>query len=179
MKKYGLVCRIRQKKFKKRKQPHASISNVLNRNFHADQPGEKFCIDITYVEVKKSFKRWMYICAVKDLYNNEIVAYHMSTTQDMKLVLHTLYQLKEKGFVKGAILHSDQGFHSTNPTYIRTVANMSLTQSMSRRGNCWDSNKIRHESSGIPNSCHIGHFFIRVYLTGTSSFESALCSLFL
>jgi putative transposase len=139
MRKYGLVCKIRQKKFKKRKQPHAHISNILNRDFQAHQPGEKFCIDITYVEVKKPFKRWMYVCAVKDLYNNEIVSYHMSTTQDMRLVLQTLHQLKERGFMKGAILHSDQGFHFTNPTYIRTVANMGLTQSMSRRGNCWDN----------------------------------------
>ncbi|WP_240620171.1 IS3 family transposase [Peribacillus acanthi] len=139
MRKYGLVCKIRQKRFKRPIQPHGTIKNILNRKFNAQRPGMKFCIDITYVEVKKPIKRWAYVCAVKDLFNNEIVAYTVGPHQGMSLVLDSLNQLKEKGFEKGAILHSDQGFQFTNPTYIKRLERYGLTQSMSRRGNCWDN----------------------------------------
>ncbi|WP_240338540.1 IS3 family transposase [Peribacillus alkalitolerans] len=144
MRKYGLVCKCRQPRFKRRKQPHGTISNVLDRQFTSDAMGKKFCIDITYIEVKKPGRRWIYLCAIKDLFNNEVVAYNISQQQDMKLVLETIQQLKEKGFEKGAILHSDQGHHFTNPSYISTLANLGLTQSMSRRGNCWDNASIEN-----------------------------------
>jgi putative transposase len=139
MNKYGMVCQIRKKKRKRVKQPVGKHKNILDRQFEAKGPGEKFCIDITYVQVNKPSKRWVYLCAIKDLYHGEIVAYQISTRLDMNLVMDTLRQLKEKGFEKKAILHSDQGFHFTNPMYIRTVKEMGVTQSMSRRGNCWDN----------------------------------------
>lgn len=139
MRKYGLVCKIRQKRLKHYKQPHGTIPNRLKRKFKVNMPGKKFCIDITYIEVKKPFKRWLYLCAIKDLYNHEIVAYSMGTNQGMQLVYSALQQLKEKGFKQGALLHSDQGFQFTNPSFIKRVANYGLTQSMSRRGNCWDN----------------------------------------
>lgn len=139
MKKYGLYCRIRQKRFRNRPQPHGKIPNVLNRDFNAIRPGIKFAVDITYVEVEKGPHPWIYVCAIKDLFNGEIVAHSQGTSQDMKLVYRALDGLKKKGFVKGAILHSDQGFQFTNPGYIKRLKDMGITQSMSRRGNCWDN----------------------------------------
>jgi putative transposase len=139
MRKFGLVCRIRQKRFKRNTQPHGSIRNILNRDFNANKPGVKFCIDITYVKVRKPFVRWAYVCAIKDLFNNEIVAYKVGPHQGLTLVMEAINQLKEKGFEKGAIIHSDQGFQFTNPTYIKKVESYGLIQSMSRRGNCWDN----------------------------------------
>jgi transposase InsO family protein len=139
MRKFGLVCKIRQKRFKRNSQPHGTIENILNRNFQSNRSGLKFCIDITYVKVRKPSVKWIYVCAIKDLYNNEIVAYTIGQHQGMSLVMEAIRQLKEKGFENGAILHSDQGFQFTNPTYIQTVESYGLTQSMSRRGNCLDN----------------------------------------
>lgn len=139
MRKYGLQCKIRRKRFKHRPQPHGKIPNILNRNFKANKQGIKFSIDITYVEVKKGNQKWMYVCAIKDLFNGEIVSYSIGTSQEMSLVHRTLDELTKKGFAKGAILHSDQGFQFTNPAYIMRLKRMGITQSMSRRGNCWDN----------------------------------------
>jgi len=139
MRKYGLQCKIRRKRFKNRPQPHGTISNILNRNFKAKKPGIKFAIDISYVELKKGKQKWMYICAIKDLFNGEIVSYSVGTSQELKLVYRAIEKLKKKGFAKGAILHSDQGFQFTNPRYIMRLKRMGITQSMSRRGNCWDN----------------------------------------
>lgn len=139
MLKYGLYCKIRRKRFKHQPDPHAIIPNILNRNFKAVRPGIKFSIDITYIPVSRGNQKWVYLCAIKDLFNGEIVAYSMDTSQKTKLVYQTLEKLKEKGFEKGAILHSDQGTQFTNPGYQMRVKKMDLTQSMSRRGNCWDN----------------------------------------
>jgi transposase InsO family protein len=128
-----------RRKFKSQKQLHVIVDNVLNRNFKALKPRIKFSIDITYLEVLKPHKNFLFLCAIKDLYNNEIVAYSIGQNQKLELVYQTLEQLKEKGFVKGAILHSDQGVQFTNPSYRNRLKEMHLTQSMSRRGNCWDN----------------------------------------
>lgn len=139
MRKYGLFCRIRQKKYRHYSTLHKKIPNILNRNFHAKKPGIKFAIDITYVEIKKGKRKWAYVCAIKDLFNGEIVSYSISTSQNMELVFQAIDGLKRKGFMKGALLHSDQGVQFTNPAYMARLEKMGITQSMSRRGNCWDN----------------------------------------
>ncbi|MFK9090562.1 DDE-type integrase/transposase/recombinase [Bacillus salipaludis] len=59
----------------------------------------------------------MYLSAIKDLYNNEIVAYHVSRRNDLKLVIDTVKKAKKKRNVKGVLLHSDQGFQYTSRQY--------------------------------------------------------------
>ena len=139
IRKYGLQCKIRRKRFKRFPQPHGKIPNILERNFRANKPGIKFAVDITYMDVKKGNQKWMYLCSIKDLFNGEIVAYSIGTSQEIALVHRALNELQKKGFAKGAILHSDQGFQFTNPAYMKRLKDMGITQSMSRRGNCWDN----------------------------------------
>src|SRR5699024_11652143 len=93
--KYVLVCKIRRKRFKHQNQPVGDIPNILNQNFKAMKPKIKFAVDITYLEVKKGRQKWAYLCAIKDLYNNEIVAYSMGTSMDTNLVYEALDQLKK------------------------------------------------------------------------------------
>lgn len=121
---------------------HSKIGNILNRNFKARRPGIKFSVDISYLPVTRPEKDFLYLCAILDLYNNEVVAYSISETMDMNFVHRTVSQLQKRGFAKGAILHSDQGIHFTNPVYITRLKKLNLTQSMSRRGNCWDNAPI-------------------------------------
>lgn len=118
---------------------HHTIGNLLNRNFKAIKPGIKFCIDISYLEITKPKKDFLFLCSIMDLYNNEIVAYSVGNHQDMGLVHEALDRLQERGFKKGALLHSDQGAQFTNLSYMNRLKAMRLTQSMSRRGNCWDN----------------------------------------
>lgn len=139
MRKYGVRCKIRRPRYVKSNEIHKTVPNLLNRNFKVKKPGLKFAIDITYLPVKKGPNRFMYLCAIKDLFHDEIVAYSLGLRQDMELVYEALEQLKEKKFVKGAILHSDQGAQFTNSGYLMRVKKMELTPSMSRKGNCWDN----------------------------------------
>jgi len=136
---YNLPLKTQRRKFRVHNVPHIVVDNILNRNFKALKPGIKFVVDITYLEIVKPAKKFIYLCAIKDLYNNEIVAYSIGRYQTVSLVFEALNILKEKGFVKGAIIHSDQGSQFTNPQYMNRLKDYHLTQSMSRRGNCWDN----------------------------------------
>ena len=155
MRKYGLQCKIRRKRYKHRPQPHGDVPNILKRNFKAIRPGVKLAVDITYVPIKKGSQKWVYVCAIEDLYNREVVAYSTGTSQDLELVYRALFELKKRGFAKSAILHSDQGIQFTNPSYMKRLKDMGITQSMSRRGNCWDNacieNFFGHMKSEMPH----------------------------
>lgn len=138
-KEYKMPLKSKRRKHQRRLKIHARIANLLNRNFKALRPGLKYSIDISYLEIKKPKKEFIYLCAIKDLYNNEIVAYQISDYMDIELVKSTVELLKGKGPEKGAIIHSDQGTQFTSPKYAQTLEELNLTQSMSRRGNCWDN----------------------------------------
>jgi len=157
MRKYGIRCKIRQRRHVKSNEINKKVPNLLDRNFKAKKPGMKFSIDITYLPVKKGPNKFIYLCAIKDLYHDEIVAYSIGARQDLELVYEALERLKEKKFVKGAILHSDQGVQFTNSGYQMRVKEMGLTPSMSRKGNCWDNACIENFFSHF--KCEIGCFF--------------------
>lgn len=111
--------------------------NALQRQFKADAPNQKWVTDITQYRVGET---WLYLSAIKDLFNNEIVAYHMSLRNDNQLVLQTF----EKAFnktkdVTGLIVHSDQGFQYTSHAYHDMLPKVGAQISMSRRGNCHDN----------------------------------------
>ncbi|WP_375295271.1 transposase [Paenibacillus sp.] len=89
--------------------------NVLKRNFKADKPNQKWVTDVTQYRV---YDTWVYLSVIKDLFNNETVAYHASLRNDNQLVLETF----NKAFTKtkdvtGLIVHSDQGFQYTSHAY--------------------------------------------------------------
>lgn len=81
--------------------------------------------------------------AIKDIASKEIVGWKTSTSLTMEFVLDSIDELKKSRLRQnGALIHSDQGFHYTNPEYINKVKEMNLTQSMSRKGNCIDNAPI-------------------------------------
>ena len=155
MHKYHLVCVLPKPKFKRRSQPFGTVKNVLNREFSSEKPLQKLCLDITYLKVTEPYPKWVYLCAVKDLYNQEIIAYDISPSQNMKQIFRVLHQLSKLPLENHAILHTDQGFQFTNKYYMKRVVDMGLIQSMSRRGNCWDNacieNFFRHFKAELPH----------------------------
>lgn len=141
---YGIISPIRKakpyKKMMKATQEHKTKQNIVNRDFDRGAPYKVLLTDITYLPYGKG--QMAYLSAVKDGATGEIVAHHFSTSLKMNLVYRTLEKLES---VTSDIpeteryLHSDQGFHYTNPTFQQTVEQMGFIQSMSRRGNCWDN----------------------------------------
>ena len=135
---YHLPLKTQTRAYRLATHEHRTMGNLLNRNFHAIKPGIKFAMDITYIRANKQSK-FMYLCAIKDLYNGEIVASRIADHQRVELVLETLDELKKNGYKKGALIHTDQGTQFTNGVYLNRLKEMKLTPSMSRRGNCWDN----------------------------------------
>ncbi|WCF10663.1 DDE-type integrase/transposase/recombinase [Paenibacillus thiaminolyticus] len=95
--------------------------NLLKRNLTADQPTQKWVTDVTQYRVGDER---LYLSAIKDLWSNEIIAYHMSKRNDNELVLETFKSAFETqkdatGKIAGLIVHSDQGFQYTSHAYHR------------------------------------------------------------
>lgn len=140
MKKYNLVAKIRRrnpyKAIMKKTAEHRTFANQLDRQFTQIIPHRVFCTDITYMFFNT---RVAYLSVVKDIATGEIVAWHLLTHITIELVLETIKQMDK---YQNALIHSDQGFHYTNPEYIEKVKALEMIQSMSRKGNCIDNAPI-------------------------------------
>lgn len=136
MRELGVTSVIRKKRPFYGRRGSVIFKNVLNREFYAESMFQKLVTDITYVRIGDTFA---YLSAVLDLYNNEIVAWEVSSRNDLELVHNTLNQLRDKSFEKGALLHSDQGFQYTTKSYEKQVKELGIQGSHSRRGNCHDN----------------------------------------
>lgn len=147
----GIKAVIRKKKpYYGKKEAYVVSDNHLNRNFHASQPNEKWVTDITYLIFNG---RRLYLSAIKDLFNNEIVAYHVSQRNDLKLVIDTVKKAKKKRNVEGVLLHSDQGFQYTSRQYNNLLKRYKMKASMSRKGNCWDNACMENFFSHFKSEC--------------------------
>ena len=143
MRKLNIKSVIRKKKFKysKLKIEYCSTKeNILNRNFKAEKVNEKWSTNITYLFYENGKKK-AYLSAIKDLFNNEVVAYKVSKHLDLSFVLETVNTAVKgnKNNINGLILHSEQGTHYASKTYQALLSKHGITQSMSRRGNCLDN----------------------------------------
>jgi len=111
--------------------------NIINRNFKSDKPLEKIVTDVTEFKI---FNRKVYLSAILDLYNNEVIEYKISNRGDLKLVASTVDNLiKNNNNLCNTIFHSDQGFQYTNKYFRKKLANYGIVQSMSRKGNPLDN----------------------------------------
>ena len=139
MKEMGLRALIRARK-RSRHVPEISdvhVPNVLKRDFSAKTPNEKWATDITEFNVNG---QKLYLSACIDLYNGEIIAHRMARRPVFDLVSGTLdVALARVKHVAGLTVHSDQGWHYKMQPYRAMLAHRGVTQSMSRRGNCFDN----------------------------------------
>lgn len=164
MKVLGLKsCQLPSHKYKKADQPHVSIPNRLDRQFDVQVPDQVWTGDITYVW---SGRRWAYLAVVLDLFARRPIGWAMSLTADSTLTISALRMAYEsRGRPEGVMFHSDQGCQYTSLAFQQQVWRYRLTQSMSRRGNCWDNSPTERffrslKSEWIPD-------------VGYSSFEEA------
>ena len=125
--------------------------NLLNRDFKADRPNQKWVTDISYIPTKQGF---LYLSVIRDLYDNSIVAYKTATQQTINLVLNTIKAAKRKEKVTAELqLHSDQGFQYTSQAYFNLTQSYGITQSMSRRGNPYDNALAENFFSILKTEC--------------------------
>ena len=138
MKELGLVCRVRMKKYRSYKGKVGKIApNLLNRNFYAEKPNQKWVTDVTEFSL---FGEKLYLSPILDLCSSDLVSYTISDRPVLSMVTNML----EKAFEKipdgtELILHSDQGWQYQHKQYQRMLCKKGVQQSMSRKGNCLDN----------------------------------------
>ena len=142
MQKMGLRALIRAKK-RSLQVPSMSdehVPNVLQRDFCANTPNQKWATDVTEFNVGG---HKLYLSACMDLYNGEIVAYRMARRPVFEMVSSMLETaLSQTSCAADLIVHSDQGWHYKMQPYRAMLARRGAKQSMSRKGNCFDNAAI-------------------------------------
>jgi transposase InsO family protein len=112
-------------------------SNVLNREFTADGPNQKWVADITYIPTEEG---WLYVAGVLDLFSRKIVGWDMSSQIDATLVERALRMaLYQRQPGKGLLHHSDRGVQYASHQIRDILAANQIQVSMSGKGNCYDN----------------------------------------
>lgn len=112
--------------------------NHLNRSFSAHSPGQKWVSDITYIPTRQG---WVYLTIIMDLYDRKIIGWALSTnmtTDDTVLAAWTM-AISNRPITLPLIFHSDRGVQYASFTFKDALKKHPVTQSMSRKGNCWDN----------------------------------------
>ena len=111
--------------------------NLLNRDFTATAPNQKWCGDISYIWTDEG---WMYLAVVIDLYSRAVIGWSIQTTMSRQLVCDALMMaLWRRGFPRGVLFHSDRGSQYCSHDYQKMLKSFGFICSMSRKGNCWDN----------------------------------------
>lgn len=120
--------------------PQHIAENVLNRNFHAEAPNQKWLTDVTEFKYHDGSEiRRVYLSAIIDLYDRRIVSYVIRDNNDTCLVFDTLDAAIASNPGAHPMLHSDRGFQYTTRAFHIRLVNAGMQQSMSRVGKCIDN----------------------------------------
>ena len=111
--------------------------NLLQQNFSASKPNEKWVSDITYIWTEEG---WLYLAVVMDLYSRMVVGWSMSERMTSKLVIDALQMaIWRRKRPYGVIIHSDRGSQYCSHEYQKLLADNGFICSMSKRGDCYDN----------------------------------------
>ena len=139
MRRQGLVAKAARKFKVTTDSDHALpiADNLLDRDFTADAPNQKWVQDITYLWTNEG---WLYLAVVIDLYSRSVVGWSMNKRMKASLVTDALTMaLFRRGFPHDVLLHSDRGSQYCAHAYRNLAKKYNLRLSMSRKGNCWDN----------------------------------------
>lgn len=115
----------------------SSADNLLARQFNAVRPNQKWVTDVTEFKVKEEK---LYLSPICDLYNKEIIAYHLTTKPTYEMIEQMLMgSVKRLRTEETPILHSDRGWQYKMKAYLETLQAHHITRSMSAKGNCLDN----------------------------------------
>lgn len=155
MKKFNLKAICSRRKYKSYKGTVGKIAdNILNRNFVATQPNQKWTTDVT--EFSGPFGK-AYLSPILDMFNGEVIAWDLSTSannQQIRKMLQRAFS-KHKN-LEGLIFHSDQGWQYQHKQFSEKLKQKGITQSMSRKGNCLDNSIIESFFGTLKRECFYG-----------------------
>ena len=133
------------------KHSHAVAQNILQRDFEATAPNQKWLADMTYVPTDEG---WLYVALVLDLYARKLVGWAMSQTMPQELTLRALdVALGWRDPDPGLLHHSDRGSQYAAKDYRDKLAARSITVSMSRKGDCWDNAPMESVNGTLKVEC--------------------------
>jgi putative transposase len=116
---------------------HPIAKNVLDRDFEAQRPNQKWVTDITYIWTSAG---WLYLSTVMDLYSRRIVGWSMADHMRTELCLDALRMaINQRTNITGLVHHSDRGVQFSSGDYRAALKAHGIECSMSRRANCWDN----------------------------------------
>jgi putative transposase len=116
---------------------HTLAPNVLDRQFTASAPNQKWVADFTYVWTSEG---WLFVAVVLDLFSRRVVGWSMHPVMTAQLVADALTMaVWRRGAVEALLHHSDRGSQYTSESFQRLLDELGVTCSMSRSGNVWDN----------------------------------------
>ena len=143
MDKYGLKCPYRgpnpYRRMAKALKTNTVFPNKVNREFLKDGVRKVLLTDITYIFYDQKV---CYLSTILDAFTREVLAYELSPNLMVNFVLSTVDKLMAAHgctLDDTTIVHSDQGCHYTSKAFIQKLKDNKFSQSMSRKGNCWDN----------------------------------------
>jgi transposase InsO family protein len=113
--------------------------NLLNRNFTVARPNQAWAGDITYIQTDEG---WLFLAVVIDLFSRRVVGWSMGEDMRRELVMDALemaWYSRSSGKRTGLVFHSDRGSQYASYEFRKLLESCGITQSMSRKGNCWDN----------------------------------------
>jgi len=137
-------------------------SNLLQQNFSASRPNEKWVSDITYIWTEEG---WLYLAVVMDLYSRMVVGWSMSERMTSKLVIDALQMaIWRRKMPRGVIIHSDRGSQYCSHDYQKLLAENGFICSMSKRGDCYDNASMESWNHSFKvEAIHGEKFLTRVF----------------
>jgi len=131
--------------------------NVLERDFEATAPDQKWLADMTYVPTAEG---WLYLALVLDLFARKIVGWAMSATMPQELTIEALHvALGWRNPPTGLVHHSDRGSQYAAKNYRKVLKARGITVSMSRKGDCWDNAPMESANGTLKVECVHGESF--------------------
>ncbi|MGY4828076.1 IS3 family transposase [Sphaerotilaceae bacterium SBD11-9] len=148
MREQALRARPRRRGLPKDRGARSAVAdNVLDRQFRADGPNQKWVADFTYIWTAEG---WLYVAAVLDLYSRRIVGWSMQESMTSQLVVDALMMaVWRRGKPVALLHHSDQGSQYTSEHFQNLLEDQGITCSMSRAGEVWDNSAMESFFSSL------------------------------
>lgn len=128
---------VKPPKFKSVKEDVGTCDNILKQKFDQPAPNKVWVSDFTYIRVSN---RFLYICAILDLYARKVIAYRVSNKIDRFLAIDTLNDaVKNRGTSSGIVFHTDQGSQFTSKDFRKEIDKFNMIQSFSKKGHPYDN----------------------------------------
>ena len=142
------------------KNPQHIAENLLNRQFRAEKPNEKWLTDVTEFKWYEGITvHKLYLSAILDLYDRRIVSFVISVRNDNPLVYKTFDKAVKANPDAHPLFHSDRGFQNTSRTFYHKLKQAGMTQSMSRVAHCIDNGPMEGFWGILKRECYYGRRF--------------------